>query len=199
MIVFGSADRNRHSSRRRGQTGRVLSAPVVRFLHVRLSQRDDVFTCTALALVLVNSVWTEAYDNFWHTHLSIAIGFWTSRCRSSLRPRSSRGEPIVERLTPHAARAILSRLGPRANPEATGGNNVEASGCGIATSANGALVHYPPETAGGIMEPRVASLAVDYTAQEGMTALRRTPQVGPGSMSDYCTRGQRGLARSPVS
>ncbi len=37
------------------------------------------------------------------------------------------------------------------------------------------LARYPIDTAGGIMEPRVASLAIDFTVQQAISAIRQTP------------------------
>jgi NhaA family Na+:H+ antiporter len=50
--------------------------PFVRFLHIESASGIVLLACTAVALVFANSPWAEAYDNFWHTHLSIAIGSW---------------------------------------------------------------------------------------------------------------------------
>ncbi|HUG66155.1 MAG TPA: magnesium transporter [Pirellulaceae bacterium] len=38
------------------------------------------------------------------------------------------------------------------------------------------LADYPPETAGGMMEPKVASLTLDLTAQQAITAIRKAPR-----------------------
>ena len=38
------------------------------------------------------------------------------------------------------------------------------------------LAEHSPETAGGMMEPRVASLALDLTAQQAATAIRKAPR-----------------------
>jgi len=38
------------------------------------------------------------------------------------------------------------------------------------------LTDYPPETAGGMMEPRVVSLTPDLTAQQAITAIRKAPR-----------------------
>jgi len=38
------------------------------------------------------------------------------------------------------------------------------------------LTEYPPETAGGMMEPKVVSLTLDLTAQQAITAIRRAPR-----------------------
>jgi magnesium transporter len=38
------------------------------------------------------------------------------------------------------------------------------------------LAHYPAHTAGGIMEPRVASLSIDLTVQQAVSRIRKTPR-----------------------
>ncbi len=38
------------------------------------------------------------------------------------------------------------------------------------------LADYPPETAGGMMEPKVVSLTLDLTAQQAITAIRKAPR-----------------------
>ncbi|MHB0954943.1 MAG: magnesium transporter [Pirellulaceae bacterium] len=102
--------------------------------------------------------------------------------------------PVVERLTPRAAGSILSQLGverthellraitprqaavvlqhlERADREAALARLPEVEARRLR-----ALVQYPVESAGSMMEPQVASLAIDVTAQEAIAALRRTPQ-----------------------
>jgi NhaA family Na+:H+ antiporter len=53
-----------------------LVRPFVRFLHIESASGLVLLACTAVALLLANSRWAEAYDEFWHTHLAIAIGTW---------------------------------------------------------------------------------------------------------------------------
>jgi NhaA family Na+:H+ antiporter len=53
-----------------------LVRPFVRFLEVEAASGMVLLACTAAALFLANSPWAEAYDEFWHTHLSIAVGSW---------------------------------------------------------------------------------------------------------------------------
>jgi NhaA family Na+:H+ antiporter len=54
-----------------------LVRPFVRFLQIESASGMVLLACTAAALLLANSPWAEAYDNFWHTHLTIAIGGWS--------------------------------------------------------------------------------------------------------------------------
>ncbi len=104
--------------------------------------------------------------------------------------------PVVERLTPHAAGAILSRF----TPEQTRGlleamplkqasavlQHVEESRRGEALAGMPEqaarrlqeLLKYPPETAGGMMEPQVVSIPNDLTVQEAISLLRKAPRQG---------------------
>ncbi|MCI0465155.1 MAG: magnesium transporter [Gemmataceae bacterium] len=102
--------------------------------------------------------------------------------------------PVIERLTPHAAGTILGRMGPERTHqllaaitakqaaavlqhlEAAHREAVLAHLPEVEASRLRALVQYPPETAGGMMEPQVASLAIDLTVQEAIAALRRMPE-----------------------
>jgi Na+:H+ antiporter, NhaA family len=54
-----------------------LVRPFVRFMHIESASGVVLLACTAVALFLANSRWAEAYDAFWHTHLSISVGNWT--------------------------------------------------------------------------------------------------------------------------
>jgi NhaA family Na+:H+ antiporter len=54
-----------------------LVRPFVRFLQIESASGMVLLACTAVALFLANSPWAEAYDAFWHTHLSITVGNWT--------------------------------------------------------------------------------------------------------------------------
>jgi magnesium transporter len=103
--------------------------------------------------------------------------------------------PVVERLIPHAAAAILNRLGPERTHklraaitarqaavvlqhlETARREEVLARLPDVEASRIRALIQYPPETAGGMMEPQVASLAIDLIAQEAIAVLRRTPEA----------------------
>jgi len=102
--------------------------------------------------------------------------------------------PVVERLTPHAAAAILSRMSsdrtgklliaitPKQAAivlqqlEAQHREDVLARLPQTEASRLRALVHYPPETAGGMMEPQVATLGIRLTAQDAIAAVRRMPE-----------------------
>lgn len=55
-----------------------------------------------------------------------------------------------------------------------------------------ALAHYPGDTAGGMMEPRVASLSTDYTVQQAIAAIRKTPREALHYL--YVTDRSGGLA-----
>src|SRR5262249_3442196 len=102
--------------------------------------------------------------------------------------------PVAERLTPHAAGAIfghvelprlqelLQRMAPRdaaavllhldeSRRDAALMSLPEDAARGLRT-----LVAYPPETAGGIMDPQVVSLAVDLTVREAVDLMRRAPR-----------------------
>lgn len=102
--------------------------------------------------------------------------------------------PVVERLTSHAAAAILNRM----ESERTGKllSAVTPKQAAIVlqqldaahreailsllpdaeVSRLQALVRYPPETAGGMMEPQVATLGIRLTAEEAIAAVRRMPE-----------------------
>ena len=102
--------------------------------------------------------------------------------------------PVVECLTPHAAGAILGHLGPERTKELFEGMperqaavvmrlledaQREAVLTGLPPEAARklrALLQYPPETAGGIMDPQVVSLASDLTVREAVAVLRRAPR-----------------------
>lgn len=102
--------------------------------------------------------------------------------------------PVVERLTPHAAGAILGHFGPQRTQELLEGMaprqavvvmrlledaRREAVLSGLPDDAARklrALLRYPPESAGGIMDPQVVSLPVDLTVREAIDALRRAPR-----------------------
>jgi len=102
--------------------------------------------------------------------------------------------PVVERLAPHAAGAILSRFTPeqtRAFLEAMPPKQAAAVLHHVEESKRGEalagmpeqaarrlqeLLKYPPETAGGMMDPQVVSLPIDLTVQEAISLLRKAPR-----------------------
>lgn len=101
---------------------------------------------------------------------------------------------VAERLTPHAAGAIfghvelprlqdlLKTMAPRdaaAVLQHLDDARRESALNSLAPEAARALrtlVSYPPETAGGIMDPTVVSLAVDLSVHEAVDLLRRAPR-----------------------
>jgi len=108
-------------------------------------------------------------------------------------PRRTAGG-VTERLSPESAGAILMRLGPEetrdllsdlpprqaaailqhledAMREATLSGLRPEQSKGIQS-----LLHYPPDTAGGMMDPRITSIRVDLTVGEAIAALRRAPR-----------------------
>jgi len=56
----------------RQRVARVV-APVVRFMHIQAASGLILLFCAVAALVLANSPWSEAYLNFWNTHIVIGI------------------------------------------------------------------------------------------------------------------------------
>jgi len=56
----------------RQRVARVV-APIVRFMHVQAASGIVLLACAVIALVLANSPWSEAYLNFWKTHIVIGI------------------------------------------------------------------------------------------------------------------------------
>jgi magnesium transporter len=99
--------------------------------------------------------------------------------------------PVTERLAPVAAGAILTRLGPETTRELLADvparqaaailQNLEdamreATLTGLAPErAKGirSLLQYPPDTAGGMMDPHITSIRIDLTVAEAIAALRR--------------------------
>lgn len=102
--------------------------------------------------------------------------------------------PVVERLTAHTAGAVLGQLGPARTQElleamtprqaAVALQHLEAAQREAALASLPAdtarrlraLLRYPPETAGGMMDPQVVSLAIDLTVGEAIAVLRRIPR-----------------------
>jgi magnesium transporter len=102
--------------------------------------------------------------------------------------------PLLERLAPQAAGPVLQRLGqdrvrelitsmsPRAASTLLQQLDAAESASLLSGMADDVarslreLAHYPADTAGGIMEPRVASLSIDLTAQQAISRIRKTPR-----------------------
>ncbi len=101
---------------------------------------------------------------------------------------------LLERLAPHVAGALVEKLEPARRAEllaAVGPRTgstilqhvepikrqevIDSLPDGTARIFS-ELLQYPEETAGGIMEPRVASLPIDLTAQQAITTIRKTPR-----------------------
>ena len=101
---------------------------------------------------------------------------------------------LFERLSPHVAaslveameldrvREIVSRMTPRAGSalfqqidEARRAEILEGLPDGAARALR-TLAKYEEETAGSIMDPRVASLPIDLTVQQAIDFIRRTPR-----------------------
>ena len=102
--------------------------------------------------------------------------------------------PVAEKLTPHAAGAILSCLTPEQTRNLLEAmtprqvvevlHHVEAEKrdamlAGIPEEAARqlkALLEYPEDTAGGMMDPQVISIPIDVTVQEAILLLRKAPR-----------------------
>ena len=102
--------------------------------------------------------------------------------------------PLVERLAPHAGGAILSHFTPEqtrtfleAMPLKQASSilqHIEEARRGEALAGMPEqavrrlqeLLKYPPETAGGMMEPQVVSIPSDLTVQETLSLLRKAPR-----------------------
>ncbi len=98
---------------------------------------------------------------------------------------------VTERLTPGAAGAILTRLGTDTTRELLAAVSVKQaaailqnledamreatlSGFDAARAkAIGTLLHYPPDTAGGMMDANITSIPIDLTVAAAIAALRR--------------------------
>ena len=102
--------------------------------------------------------------------------------------------PLLERLAPHAAiplfmqldntrvRELITAMSPRAGStllhqldDAKREEVLETLPDDLARSLR-ELADYPADTAGGIMEPRVASLSIDLTVQQAISRIRKTPR-----------------------
>jgi magnesium transporter len=102
--------------------------------------------------------------------------------------------PVVERLTPYAAGAVLSHLTSEHTQALLEEMTYRQAALVLqhldeerrqraleklsatAAAALRELLRYSAETAGGIMEPQVTSIAVDLTAQEAIEILHRAPR-----------------------
>lgn len=102
--------------------------------------------------------------------------------------------PLIERISPHATAQIISQLDaarvaemlmelpPRVASSVlhqlddAARDTLEAKLPESVTRTLLALAKYPPDTAGGLMDPRVASLSSDLSAQEATLAIRRAPR-----------------------
>lgn len=102
--------------------------------------------------------------------------------------------PVAQRLTPHATAAVLQHVPPAHLHELLDAMTPREAALLLShldeerreTALSGlpddaarrlrTLISYPPETAGGIMEPQVVSLAVDLKTHEAVNVLRRAPR-----------------------
>ncbi len=112
-----------------------------------------------------------------------------ARLLARLPSRAAGG--VTERLAPEAAGVILTRIGPDGTRELLEGLAPrqaaailhhledavrEATLQGIApdrTRALQSLLQYPPDTAGGMMDPHITSIRLDLSVGEAIAALRR--------------------------
>lgn len=103
--------------------------------------------------------------------------------------------PVLERVTPEAAAALLSSQGPDATRKLLAtmesrhaatilrhledvARDAALSGIDPARARRiRALLQYPAETAGGMMETRITSLPVDVTVGQAIALLRRAPRT----------------------
>lgn len=101
---------------------------------------------------------------------------------------------VLERIAPEPAGAILGEIGPEATRDMLGHlaprhaaailHHVEES-LRLATLSGlpeqrarqiRSLLQYPKDSAGGMMEPHVTSIAIDLTVQDAIAAIRRAPR-----------------------
>jgi magnesium transporter len=98
---------------------------------------------------------------------------------------------VTERLSPESAGAILMQVGPDETRDLLSNlpprqaaailqhledamREATLSGLGPEQSKGiKSLLHYPPDTAGAMMDPRITSIRIDLTVAEAITALRR--------------------------
>ena len=99
--------------------------------------------------------------------------------------------PVTERLTPEAAGAVLTRIGADGTRELLAAVSSRQAASILqhleeamreatissldAERARGirSLLEYPPDTAGGMMDPHITSIRIDLTVGEAIAALRR--------------------------
>jgi NhaA family Na+:H+ antiporter len=48
--------------------------PVKRYLQIEATSGIILFLCTLIALLVANSAWDHAFEEFWHTHVSVVVG-----------------------------------------------------------------------------------------------------------------------------
>jgi magnesium transporter len=91
-------------------------------------------------------------------------------------------EPLLEQLDVHRIGQLVSQMSPRAATALVSKLNGERRDQVLAEVSEStarpirALLGYSAQTAGGIMEPRVASLPIDLTAQQAIAKIRKTPR-----------------------
>jgi magnesium transporter len=93
-----------------------------------------------------------------------------------------KGSGILERLDPERRRELLAVLPPRTasllvqHLEESKREEILTHLPGKVGRQIRELMHYPPDTAGGMMEPRVTSIPVDLTVQAALTHFRKAPR-----------------------
>ncbi|MDA1054451.1 MAG: magnesium transporter [Planctomycetota bacterium] len=83
---------------------------------------------------------------------------------------TSRAGELLRELSPRVASSVLHQL------DATKRDEILATLTDDVSRSLGELARYPANTAGGIMEPRVASLSIDLTTQQAISAIRKAPR-----------------------
>lgn len=90
--------------------------------------------------------------------------------------------PLIGELDPQQAGELLHKLSPRVASsllhQLDDGKREELLGflAGDVSRSLRELARYPDDSAGAIMEPRVASLPADFTVQQAISAIRKTPR-----------------------
>ena len=72
-LCWARLDRDAHGPLPRQPIDRLLG-PLDRFLHVEAAGGIVLLACTALALALANSPWSESWLHLWHVPLGVAVG-----------------------------------------------------------------------------------------------------------------------------